>query len=173
MSDETLKRAPMKLWLRLLLIASLALNLIVIGLVVGVIRHGPPAKLAHGEPFGGPYLRAMDKDDRRAIIKDLRENSEGRRTRAEVQADFDRIIAALRATPYQADLAEEIILGQFKDIQTRAQGGTQAMLAHLRAMSDAQRAVYADRLEQALKRGPGRGHDHADRGGKRDWHHDR
>lgn len=175
--SETGHKPAMKLWLRLVLFASLALNLIVIGLAVGVARHGAPDKrLPHGDPFGGPYLGAMEKDDRRAIIADLRKSGEGRRSRDEVRAEFDQIIAALRATPYRPEQVEAIIRGQFDDIQTRARTGTDAMLERLRTMDDAERAAYAGRLEEALKRGPKGNHDHKgkdrdtdrgnDRGGK-------
>lgn len=160
MSEATRQKTGMALWLRILLFASLAVNLLVVGLAVGVMRHGPPsAKLAHGDPFGGPYLRAMEKDDRREIYTSLRKDGEGRRSRDDVRAEFNEVIAALRAVPYQAERAEAIILGQFNDIQSRAQSGTDAMLARMRNMSDEARQAYADRLEEALKRGPHKGKD--------------
>ena len=74
---EAAKRAGR--WTRWALIISLALNLIVIGAVVGtVLRHGSEGhRDAHGDKHGhdmagGPLTQALSREDRRAIGREMR-----------------------------------------------------------------------------------------------------
>ena len=69
-----------RLWVRVLLVVSLALNLLVIGAVAGVIikggpfKHGGPPHMAQGGV--GPLTQALSKEDRRAIGREMRQKGQ-------------------------------------------------------------------------------------------------
>jgi uncharacterized membrane protein len=164
-AEPARQRSP--LWMRVVLAVSLALNLAVVGLVIGSAardrwddRHAAGGR-PHGE--GGsrgdaaavmmPYAAALTQDERRALGREVlgRIRAEGiglRDLRASVQA----VAAAVRAVPFRPeDVAAEL------DRQRAALGRVQelshaAILARLEAMTPEERAAFADRLEDGLRR---------------------
>lgn len=69
--------SPRERRLRLLLIASLAVNLLIVGAVVGagmfMKRHGPPHGMRRGEDFGlMAFTRTLEPERRKEIRKELR-----------------------------------------------------------------------------------------------------
>ena len=76
MTDNTPNPPPrMKLWLRVVLVLSLAFNLLIVGISAGAMftwskwksHHGPRMDLS-----AGPMTRALSREDRRAIGKEMR-----------------------------------------------------------------------------------------------------
>jgi hypothetical protein len=140
---------------RVLLLASLALNLLVAGLVLGdaLAGGGPGGPPRRVEMSLGPLARALDEDDRRAILEDLRGRPEFAR-RGPRGADLAPILAALRAEPFDPDRARAAFAEQAR-VVAAAQGAAQeALLARLAAMSPEARAAVADRLEGGFRHGP-------------------
>ena len=89
------------LWLRVLLFASLAANLLVVGLVAGAASYGGGRAMAAREPGFGFFEAALDKADRAALRAAFLARAEGVRTpRREMRARMESILAALRADPY-------------------------------------------------------------------------
>lgn len=140
-----------RLWLRLAFGASLALNLLVIGLVAGTaFRYGgkdgmrpPPSS------FGATMYRQLSRDDRRALraaMKNGGPKDQFARRKSEAQA----IGAALRADPFDADAVETLLEGQASQRRDWQMSVQTAWMARLEKMSPAERTAYADRLEQAL-----------------------
>ena len=162
-------RAPMRGWLKILLFASLALNLAVAGMAIGAfVRHGAPAgpHPVRVDQMGGPYTGALTREDRRAIWRELREmQGDSRVPRAQNRADFEAVVAALRQTPYDAALVREIVERQFHAGMERQQIGQSLLLKRIDEMSAAERAGFADRLAEALERRRGGQHP-APRGGE-------
>ena len=159
-------RAPR--WMRVLLILSLAGNLAVLGVVAGAaIRHGglaerPPAVSELGF---GPYTEALDDKDRRALRQAFRDEApDFRALRKAAKADFDSLIAILRAEPYDGDAAARIVAGQEARLRTGVQIGQRLLLARLAEMTPEERAAFADRLQLALEHPSKRGHDDERRG---------
>ena len=147
-------RAPR--WMRWTLIASLAVNLAVVGVVAGT-----SLKRMSGEHRGpsvralnlGAYTAALSTEDRRALRQAFRDElpslREVRASQAEGQA---AILSALRADPFDAAAVRDQLAAQ----QTRmAEGlalGQRLLMDRLEAMSAADRAAFADRLEERLSR---------------------
>lgn len=148
-------RAPLRGWIKALLLGSLALNLAVGGLAIGaMLRHGD--MMDHGtvrtDQIGGPYTGALSREDRRAIWREMRGmQGEGRPSRAEIRADFDAVVQALRAEPYDPGQVRAIVERQFEAGIARQQIGQTLLLERIDAMSPVERAAFADRLAQRLE----------------------
>jgi uncharacterized membrane protein len=147
-------QAGLRGWLKGLLFVSLALNVAVAGLAVGaMLRHGDMAEHRRGkaESFGGPYTSALSREDRRAIWREMRAMpGAGRPDRAVIQAEFDAVVAALRAEPYDAAQVRALVTRQFEAGMARQHMGQALLLERIEAMSAADRAAFADRLAAQL-----------------------
>ena len=140
--------------LRWLLIGSLALNLLVAGVVGGaVIGHfaggdgrRPP------EHFGTPYMRALSFEDKRTLGRAIRQAYRGAEIdRKADRRSYERVVALLRADPLDvAALSEEAARQDASTIDRRALA-QEAWLALVAKMSAEERAGYADRLDEALR----------------------
>jgi len=148
--------------LKLALVLSLAANLLVVGLVAGAglsrlhghDYHHPPG----GEPVDyGPYARALSpagRDKLRAAFRDRR--PEFRANREALRAGFGELLAALRATPYDPARAAAVLEAQQGRVEAQTALVRGLLLDHLASLSDAERAAFADRLEDVLRHGPPR-----------------
>lgn len=141
--------------MRIVLVVSLALNLLVIGAIGGAMllgggwHHRGPARM---EAMGGPLTRALAPEDRRALAREMYAAHLGRdRSRDRLHDDFAGLVADLRATPFDP----QAVAARLERIQSRFReriGLSQALLvARLEEMDDAARAAYADRLEAELR----------------------
>ncbi|WP_126974557.1 periplasmic heavy metal sensor [Frigidibacter oleivorans] len=144
-------------WLKPALIASLALNLLVAGTVIGFAvtdpEPGPPSGRDRVEVGFGPYTLALSKAERRAIREEFARRGPGMHDiRREMEADTRRVLAALRAQPF--DPAEAT--AAFDIQKARARDGFELGYAILTdrilQMDEAARLAFADRLEEALTR---------------------
>ncbi len=163
MSADTPKpRTKMRPGMRALLIGSLAINLIVFGLVAGAalgnkrISNRP---LKDGDVIGA-YTRALLPEDRRAIGKAMREHSrENGLGREERRTQLQQMLAALKATPFDASNVKALMEVQSKQAFERRNLAQDLWITRLEAMTDEERAGFAKRLEEALKRrsGPKKG----------------
>ncbi|MCX7889101.1 MAG: periplasmic heavy metal sensor [Rhodobacteraceae bacterium] len=149
-------------WMRVALVVSLAANLLVAGVVVGAMLHGPDGgpRGAIGDIGLGPFTGAFAPEDRRAMRDDfLARAADFRAMRDREHADFAAVLAALRAEPFDR-AALEAALGSLRDrLAQRMDLGRDIMLDRLSAMTPAARAAFADRLEEMLRHprhgGPG------------------
>ncbi|MFU8865163.1 MAG: periplasmic heavy metal sensor [Rhodobacterales bacterium] len=148
-------RAKLRGWIKVVLFTSLAINLAVAGLALGAaLRHDGMAERQHtrGSSIGGPYTAALTREDRRAIWQEMRAlKGDGRPSRAEVQAEFDFVVAALRAEPYDPAEVRSIIERQFQAGMARQELGQRLLLDRIDTMSPAERAGFADRLAERLE----------------------
>lgn len=144
--------------IRILLILSLALNLLVVGLVAGAWAFGPH----HRQPRGvdlvlGPVARALDEEDRRAIRDRLIEQPELRRSgRAERRETQQALITALRAEPFDPDALASLLDAEQNRAQAVQRAAREAFLARLAEMEPQARRDFADRLASEMRRGPER-----------------
>lgn len=146
-------------WMRLALVLSLALNLAVIGVVAGaVLGHSkrlPRPPMVNDLGFG-PYTDALSAEDRRALRSAFIERApEFGELRKVMRADFDRLLVILRAEPYDAAAAAEVIAAQRDRARQGFDLGHELLMERLETMPPAGRAAFADRLEQVLSRPPG------------------
>ena len=152
------------LWLRVVLFASLAINLLIVGMVAGAMLRGgpgPPARARADVAFfdlgNGPIGRALSHDSRRQIGRgmearqpDLRANREA------VRQQYGALVQALRAEPFDAELVDAIISQQQHHLLARQDIGKRLLVGHVAEMSAAERAEYANRLDRFLRRSAGR-----------------
>lgn len=145
------RRTP---WMRGLLIASLALNILILGLAAGwMIRHGVPhgPRASPMEMAAGPLTRALSEADRREIGRRIRQIArENGGHRAEMRASFDALVRDLRAVPFDPEQMTATLSAQRRGFQERFEIAQQVLITHLAGMSDAERADYADRVEARI-----------------------
>ena len=154
MTDAPKKRR----WLIPSLVVSLALNLLVVGVVLGALvsgggkhrgdRDAGPARGFIGEPF----LRALPQEDRRALARNFRDNPGSiQETRQALAERVEGFLGALRAEPFDLDVAAGYLSEQRALIVDRQKLGERLLLERFAAMSAEERSAYADRLEKSLK----------------------
>ena len=135
--------------LRIVLVASLALNVAVIGVVAGLAmssknHRSMPQRVSF--EFG-VFGRILDREDRRAIGEEFRKSGPNPMSRSARRAQVDEIADALRASPFEPSLLSELMTNM-RDQSSRVQQNAQtAFVAHLTAMTPEKRAVLADRLD--------------------------
>ncbi|MDU8927127.1 periplasmic heavy metal sensor [Alisedimentitalea sp. MJ-SS2] len=146
--------------LRVVLFVSLALNLLVVGLVVGAgmkHRFGPDGRGGHFDRPGGAMIAALDRQERRALGKEMRRSlRDARGQDGAKRIDYNAVIAALTADPYEPDVVRAAVDIPIRRLQDRAEMGRDKLLARLEAMSLEERKAYAQRLREVLERGPRR-----------------
>jgi len=156
---ETSEKAPtgMRPWLRLLLVVSLALNLLVVGLIGGaVIMRGKWQQhhMARLEMMGGPMTRALNRADRRAIGREMRESFGDRQAmHEEMRAGMESLIADIKAVPFDAAAVGQYMAKHHAQFSARLELGQALLLERLLQMDDGERAAYAERLQTAMKQG--------------------
>ena len=143
-------------WGKIILFLSLALNLLIAGLVTGAILGGPWDRgrnpLLRDLGFG-PFVQALPRADKRALTEALqREAGTFRENRAALRLQFEAFLAALRAVPFNADEARRLIVEQRGRIGDRQSLGQQILLERLTEMSDLERAAYAEKLGSLMRR---------------------
>ena len=141
--------------MRWLLIASLSVNLLVIGAVAGaVFSGGPRSKGPPGERMiSAPYVSAFSKTDRRALRDEMRKTLPKRRAAlAANKADYSAFLEQLRAPVFDAAEARRVMEAQMRRASDVTTLGRKLAIERIAAMPDAERAAYADRLENKLER---------------------
>ncbi len=161
MSDPTVAatpgQKPPRSWGKILLFVSLAFNLLVVGLVAGVLIGGPrdrdrnPALRDLGF---GPFVWALPREDQRALREAMR-GAEGsfRENRTRIRSQFEAILTALRAEPYDPSEVERLVVAQQDRISERQALGKRILLDRITVMSPDERVAYANKLAEALQRG--------------------
>jgi uncharacterized membrane protein len=149
----------MRRGLRWLLIASLGLNLLVAGVVVGEMVSGPMGRRGPSVELAlGPFARALAPEDRRAIARDLLDRADLRDLRrTERQEDMTALAAALRADPFEREAVAALMQAQRDKVRTLEAEVEAALLDRLVAMTPEERAGFADRIEAEAGRGMHRG----------------
>ncbi len=157
MTDVTRPKTP--LWVRATLFLSLALNILVIGAVVGFLVVGGPGKRPDRDrfDFGSFYTRALSDQDRRALRRDFEDGLRGQgRDRGAFITDLRSTLDTLRATPFDRDAFVAAMSDQAGKRAQREEMGRQVLANRIAAMTDEERAAYADRIEARLSELAGR-----------------
>ncbi|APX11915.1 periplasmic heavy metal sensor [Tateyamaria omphalii] len=151
---EIARRVPV--WVKILLGASLAFNLAVVGLVGGLVtRGGPLGGKGPGMGYATPYVIALPSEQRRVVFGTVRNDPDlpGRGAR---RAAYRDMVAVLEADPFDRAAVEAILQRQSRgvaDVQAVAQG---AWLDIVAEMPVEERRAYAQRVSDVAARG-GRG----------------
>ncbi|AWB47946.1 hypothetical protein HYN69_04925 [Gemmobacter aquarius] len=143
---------------RIALAISVALNLLVIGLVAGaVLRDGGPRGRMGNDLALGPFTEALAPADRAALRQEFMQRMpEMRDARRQMRADFKGLLLALRAEPFDVAAVRGLIAGQSERMAGRLAVGQDLLVGRIEAMTPEARAAFADRLEEGLRRGPER-----------------
>jgi len=161
--------------LRVLLFASLALNLLFVGLVAGALLRGDDQRKGV-RPAGGmeigvtPVLRALGPEDRKELGRALRNELRGRGEGRQAAQNRLRAFAAVLRQEEVDQAALEGLLAEHSAEMTQRVGVVQAQLAkRLAEKSAEERAMIAARLEDFAENGlPKRGQREDDRKKKDD-----
>ena len=142
-------------WIKWCLGLSLALNLAVVGVIVGaLLRDDGPRRGPGGLNHAMPYMRALPPEDRKSIRQAMRSGSQ--HPGMSRRALHTQMIEALKADPFDASRVQDIVQAQL-DEGLRSLGAVQqAWLDHVTEMDAQSRRMYADRIEDALKRPRGK-----------------
>ena len=146
----------MKPGLRVLLAASLSLNLLIIGAAAGIaITGGSQGRENHtrapGDMAVGPLTHALSREDRHTIKQSLRRSAtaDGWNKRAHFEA-MQSMANLIAATPYDALAFETELARTLEGVQSRMGDASAALVEHVSAMSDEDRAAYALRVQGIL-----------------------
>ena len=139
---------------KIALALSVALNLAIAGLAVGAWLGDGPRKGMPRDMSFGPFSAALDDTDRRAIRQALMEKlGEFREQRAAARAEFETLLVALRADPFDAGALKSALAALEARNAERLELGRGLIETRLIEMTPAERAAFADRLEKGLRRG--------------------
>lgn len=156
----------MKPWLRIVFGLSLAVNLLVVGLMVGAfLRFGLPGGDRPPPPTGISVFRALPSEDRKALRDHLRETLP---PPADRRSEVNALVRALTADPFDPEALEAVMTAQAAPRIAFQEAMEQAWLQRVVTMDDAERADYADRLVRMAEHGK----DHGPRDGKHDGKRD-
>lgn len=140
---------------RILLVASLGLNLLLLGAIIGTassFRSAPP----RGFEFQlGPLGEVLPRKDRaeigRELRRTLRREDLGREDRAAIAAS---LIDMLEAETFDADGMTAVIREQQSRQERIRESALSAFVNHIAGMSVAERRVIAANLKERLAKGP-------------------
>ncbi|MFG6558200.1 periplasmic heavy metal sensor [Sulfitobacter sp. 1A15258] len=158
--DPTTRRRRL---MRLALGLSLALNVMILGALGGAMwRHGGPGPRGAGDlpglrSYASPYVQTLPPETRHELHSKMRASGKAHHLDREARrALYDEMLAALRAEPFQADVAAAVLAAQGEAAAGVQQVAHDAWLAEVSAMDAAARQDYADKLQQRLEAGPPR-----------------
>lgn len=141
-------------WARVVLILSLALNLLVVGVVAaGLWRMGKYH--GHGERISAPALyRALPDADRRALRRQMSERfqDQGREKPTRPAESIQALADLLRSDPLDPQALAQVLDHQAQARADFHTGMREAWVAHVSEMSVQERRQYADQIEAHLAR---------------------
>lgn len=151
---------PSRRWPKLLLAASLTVNLLVAGIVFGAVLHDrrdhgskpPPTRDAARTGGFTPFFDAMPRDARRQMETALRDRGGLEPDRAALAEEFRDLIAALRGEPFDPAALDAVLLAQHQRLSDRVLAGREVLVEQVTAMSAGERAEFADALEARFQR---------------------
>lgn len=148
---------PTRPLLRWALIASLAVNVLVAFALIGAVlgragRHGGPRGHLGGPPAIAALTSGLPQDRRDDLFRRLRRDGAVSDGRARMRAGEARIVAALRADPYEAEAFLSALQAQH-DLQSElARHGLAELAAVVVTLDPEDRAALAERLGERRPR---------------------
>lgn len=143
-------------WMRVLLLVSLALNLLIVGVVAGAILGRDGDRRGARGSMPSPLYRALDTEDRRDLLRELREagfrNGSGTATRRRA----GRLLEVLRQDTFDRDAFIAVLEEHRETTMAWQEAGATLIADHLAGKTPEERRAYADRLERRMRRGPRR-----------------
>lgn len=138
---------PRRNWLRIALMASLALNLLFIGVVAGkAMRHGGPFGWQHHGGPHGAFFRRIDEPRRtelRQVLEGDRAEIDGKR--AEIEKLRQGVRDLIARDTFDATAVESAVAGVMAARMELRQGGTKRFIAALSRMTPDERRSFMKR----------------------------
>ena len=155
MTDQEPKSSGCPRWIKIALAVSLAVNLLIFGIVGGMaVRFGGPDGPPRMSENGGAYTHALTPKDRREIGKEIRQQFvEMRQGSTTLQEQYREMLEILKAEPFDRSAAEDVLGKQSGIVDQRRKVSERALLNRLEAMTPAERAAFVERLENGIERG--------------------
>ena len=143
-------KQPRGRWVKILLIASLAFNLVIVGLIVGATfgdhRGNRGLKAPHGIR---PYVSAMTEEQRKEFHKRTRHSLSGSlKTLKKFRNGQKAVFDAITAIPYSEAALRAVLDQQRSDISAIMGQFQEELIISLAAMSDDERARYVARMKE-------------------------
>lgn len=143
---------PTRGWVKVLLVLSLAVNLGIGGLFAGSYFAPPKSKSRH-ELGLGPFAEAMNREDWKAMRPAfMARNPDLNRGETALRADFDPVLAALRAEPFDKAALQSTLESIGQRNADRLASARQVIVDYLATLSPQARQDYADRVEAAMRK---------------------
>ncbi len=141
--------------LKIAFIISLALNVMILGVIGGGLLNGKrPAPMGGYDVSLGEFGKALSRDDRAKIREDLRANPSFRLPpRGAREESVRAFISAMRAEPFDVGVIEDLFAAQRDRGASAMQAGQEALIKRLVEMDAQERNAFADRVEQIATRG--------------------
>lgn len=140
-------------WMRVLLVLSLALNLMILGLVVGSFVSGggkPSGKSGPRDTGFGPISRALSPEDRRDLGRDIRRAT--RSMAPAMKSEWNAVLETLRMEEFDPSALTEVFGTQREANTARMEIAQTTLIAHIAQMTRDERLAFAERLEEALSK---------------------
>jgi uncharacterized membrane protein len=156
MTDQKEKRVSSK-W-RSSFFVSLAGNIAIVGIVIGAVLggHGRPDEPRSAARMGGvgQVVRALPRDDRRALGQAMRQFQEDNlATTGTPAAQREEWIVALSVQPFDAAILRDLVAVQMANPVERSRIGGDLLIEKITAMNDAERAKMVKNLRRYGERG--------------------
>jgi len=145
-------------WVKPLLVVSLAVNLIVAGLIGGaMLRGGPPEQMHPDRSVSALglrlYLRALPADQRRQIAKDARaRRGEFKLGPKLIRAHMRALAAAVEAEPFDPETLRVVLSAQSASVAGNMAIGQDILIDRIAAMTEAERKEFAAALRKPPRR---------------------
>ncbi|MCP5074791.1 MAG: periplasmic heavy metal sensor [Rhodobacteraceae bacterium] len=146
---------PRSKWVKPVLIASLAINLVVLGLVVGAAfgghhRPGPGIKAPQGVRS---YISAMTPEQREVFDqRSLHSLSGSIKTLRKLRTGHKDVMAAIVTAPFSEDNLRAAMDRQRGDVSAIMGEFQEELIVTLVAMSDEERMQYVERMKEMRKK---------------------
>ena len=146
---------PMSRGAKILLFGSLALNLLIVGVIAGVVLTGGPGndrREVRSDVGGFTLVRALPRDARAELRKRFEAKRANLRESGNGSPSKQDILATLRATPFDPQAFAELVSSQTRSLAERGRLGQEALVEQVAEMTDDERRAYADDVEDAFSR---------------------
>lgn len=161
MTDIQSPQAPKRRkWVKLVFALSLAMNLLVVGLVIGAKvggghdhgfnPRGPEGGMIRELGFG-PLASALPRKDRRAIGKAFRaERGSFADNRAAIRRDFNAMMTVLQTEPFDADALQRLMRAQKSRFSETGDTLQRLVIERISLMTPQERKEFAEKIAERV-----------------------
>lgn len=140
--------------IKFILVVSLALNLLVVGMVAGMMFNagGMPHADRHVRDYGfKTVINALSRSDRAQLSHALRKEFGAKSAQIpKARKQISALIQSLETTDFNNTRVESILRSEVLNIVPRQEAGLRLLIEKVNAMTPKQRQEYASRLKMAM-----------------------